>query len=390
MAERKVLNIGTSVINFSMRDKDDLRALTLAILLKAMFKNSVVTNYSIRKIIRITGFNYSLAKLSIERGLERKFFTLKDCPNGSKALVVRNLWDRKHCKAIRFQVVKFDDGHINLFFMDGKEKNEKRFTNEKKIKQTPKDYIYKVMQASICYLLQGRSEYLESATNELFIKHGMKNKKLHVDDAKSLRRYKAEINKMYEAEEEDKKIYTGISYAKIVDCLATPNNDINRYVIQKIVKMCEKEGLFGIIHNYVMVDDEMDEYDSSTPKNQKAMKNVYVPNLKKDGVVAMFEYGERTYRAIRNRIKAAYYITDDCGNITRDLHKTGYRGKGKHKNCLFMQLGNDYFATSHLFKKQNFDKEKVLERKRRCNSFYRHCRKTIKRVNKLHIVVWGC
>lgn len=387
---RRVINIGTSIINFSMKDKDDLKALTLAIVLKAMFKNSVVSNYSIRKIIRITGFNYNLAKLSIERGLMRGFFTMKDCPNGSKALVVSNLWKRESCKAIRFQVAKFDDGHVNLFFMDGKEKNEKRFTNEKKVKQTPKDYIYKVMQASVCCLLQNRSDYLESATNELFIKHGMKNKNLHVDVASCLRRYKREINKMYDAEEDDKKIYTGISYEKIADCLTTPHNDINRYVIRKIIKMCEKEGLYEIIHNYVMVDDEMDEYDCSTPKNKKAMSNVYVPNLKKDGVVAMFEYKERTYRAIRNRIEAAHYITDDCGNIVKDLHKSGFRGKGKHKNCLFMQLGNDYFATSYIFKKQNFNKERILERKRRCNGFYRHCCKTMSLVNKLYIVVKGC
>ena len=362
--EKKTINIGLGIINYCLKNIDDLKALTLAIVLKAMFKSSVVTNFSIRKIINITGFNYNLAKLSIERGMKRRFFKIIDCPDGTKILKINRLWHETRSKAISFQVIKFEDGHVNLYFKDGKDKNEKIFANEKKVKQTPQDYIYKVMQAAIYKVLNNRSSLLDLTISEYYTKHGMKNAKLHMDDAGKVLKMKREINKSFDIEDDNKKIYTGISYETLLSYFFTPYNGLNRYKIQKIVKMCEKEGLIKIVHNYVMVDDEMDPCDCSGPKNKKAQENVYKPNLKQDGIAAIFMYGEHTYTATRNRVASAYYITDECGEVIRNLHQSGYRGKSKHKNCLFMQLGNDYIATSDIIKRRRrTQKERTYLRK---------------------------
>lgn len=366
--EKRTINIGQGTINSYIKDIDDLKALTLAIVLKAMFKNSIVTNFSIRKIISITGFNYSLAKLCIDRGIKQGMLSYINGANNTKSLKVNKLWNRNRTKGVPFQVIKFADGHINLYFKDKDNNNEKIFADEN-VRQSPKDYINKVVQAAILKTLGNRSKLLELSVCEYYKTHGMKNQKLHVDDADKLRKLKQDMNKDFDINDTDKKRYTGISYNTIASYLFTPFNGINRYKIQKLVRMCEKEGLIQIVHNFVMVDDEMNTSGYLGPKAKEAMKNVVKPNLKRDGVISAFRYQENCGKAVEQRVESAYYVTNEEGEIIRDLHKTGFCGKRKHKNCLFMQLGNDYILTSEIIKKRRkTQKERRFIRQNRSNA----------------------
>lgn len=350
--DNKKVNIGLGLINESFKNIDDLKALALAIVLKAMFKSSIVTDYSIRKIIRITGFDYKTAKKAIANGIRLKYFEIFDHTDGTKRLKVSKIWHKYDSDAIQFCVAKFKDGHINLYFQDGQDNNKYIFADEiNSKKQLPADYIDKVMQAAIWKFLFKHGKAFETSLCEEY-RQLMKNFKIDRDDLDVLLRLHRERNKGLVIHSLADMPRLGVSYDTILDIFQTPYNGLTRYKIQKLVRMCDSEGLLKISHNIIVASEEMDRKDCSGPLAKEAMANVRKPNIKEEGVASVFKYAENCGKANGARIESSYYITDKDGNLVRDLHESGFLGKGKHKNKLFVQFGNDFFITCDIIRKK--------------------------------------
>ena len=121
--EKRTINIGIGTINESLQDKDGLKALTLAIILKAMFGSSIVPNFSIRKIMSITNSRYSSISTAITKGLELGLFEIIN--NGKVCLKVNKLWD-KNKYFVRVNVIKKDRKSVRIYFENGKHSNFKK------------------------------------------------------------------------------------------------------------------------------------------------------------------------------------------------------------------------------------------------------------------------
>lgn len=189
---KRDINIGIGTINESLKEKDGLKALTLAVMLKAMFGSSVVPNFSIRKIMQITNSRYSTVSLALKQGFKMGLFETFNA-KGKVYLKVNKLWDENKY-FVRVSVVKKDKESVRIYFENGKHSNFKKNANAKK--QTFNDVTDKIIQAKVMTIINNYLKTFDSIVKEWFDSKGIKINlsKLSIDRVrKILNGMKAEL-----------------------------------------------------------------------------------------------------------------------------------------------------------------------------------------------------
>lgn len=347
--EKRTINIGIGTINESLQDKDGLKALTLAIILKAMFGSSIVPNFSIRKIMSITNSRYSSISTAITKGLELGLFEIIN--NGKVCLKVNKLWD-KNKYFVRVNVIKKDRKSVRIYFENGKHSNFKKNINAKS-RQTFSDVTNKIIQAKVMIIINNYLKTFDSIVKEHYDSKGIKINlsKLSIDGVRKLyNEIKAEL-----MPGEISYINTGISYDKIHKIIHNCKNGISLYQIIKVIKACIKEKLVVSYSNYIVMSNEYNTTNYNSIEMQNIIKNAKAPRYDGTNARQIFEFMAGVDRCIRNTQKEMIIERDDEGN---KIPNRRFIGKNSKCHTVYKRMANGFIMTSNIICRKHNRKHK--------------------------------
>lgn len=336
--KKRDINIGIGTINESLKEKDGLKALTLAVMLKAMFGSSVVPNFSIRKIMQITNSRYSTVSLALKQGFKMGLFETFNA-KGKVYLKVNKLWDENKY-FVRVSVVKKDKESVRIYFENGKHSNFKKNANAKK--QTFNDVTDKIIQAKVMTIINNYLKTFDSIVKEWFDSKGIKINlsKLSIDRVrKILNGMKAELKPG-----ELSYINTGLSYDKMYKSIHNrKENEVSRYQIIKAVKACVKEKLVVSYSNYAIMSKEYNTSDLSGEEMQRVIKDIKAPRYDGTNARQIFEYMANIDKCTNNAQREALNERDDEGNI---IPNRRFVGKKSKCHTIYKRMANGFVITS--------------------------------------------
>lgn len=241
---KEAIYIPKSLIRQAARDNEFLDVLALCLMIKVSHANSMLLNFSLRKIMSLCGCNGKRAKeLWIEACRTDMVYMVSQ-----KHVIARSFRTKEKQSCIRFSVRRDVDGNRRVFL----ESNETR--NNETGKQTISEIRNIILTAALLDGIRGYNHTINTCIKSA----SYKDTERHYDSVRS-----GVWNKNYDTESSKgdtaaNPLKRGYSYDAILRNVY--NNSISKYKLTTLVKKAVECGLLKTWENkYVLMEVSMDD-----------------------------------------------------------------------------------------------------------------------------------
>ena len=336
------LNIQFSHISHAASDMRYCEALALNVMIKAKYVNSIISDYSLRKLQKMFHIKFSTiqgaVRYGINKGLLKEITRIDKHGVTHKNLKAMPIMARGH-----FSIVMriCDSKHGKQIFMESNaRKNSERYSKAKSY-QSLKDVMDMIWLAKIMCII---GHYTKEYNSEIVKMH----KEMHVQlkhfsqcsygaMCKHARRAKNHVG--------GKPTYlnTGISHDKICSLF---KGNLSIYKIKKLIKLGQKDKLFKTMKQYIRVsrlsDIPVSSNVSAAPKSKS--------------IADIFRYAVETETHRLSAFQERYTVRDKEGNVIKNLLDKQYSGRGTNSGETFVRMANSYFLYASVIggRKRNY------------------------------------